>query len=69
MSATASATVVPFPREPWVSKAQLATHLGASLRWIDYRISEGMPCERFVGLVRFKISEAEAWLRAEETVS
>lgn len=49
--------------EPWLSKRDLARVLGCSTRWIEYRCAEGMPCERFGGLVRFQRGVCEDWLR------
>jgi hypothetical protein len=63
---TGAATVVPLrapsASEPWLTKNQLATRLHVSPRWIDYRRCEGMPCRKWAGIVRFRISEVEAWL-------
>jgi hypothetical protein len=61
------ATVIPFPNgasfEPWVSKKQLARHLGYSTRWIELRQREGLPHQRhWNGHCRYRISEVEAWL-------
>jgi len=48
--------------EPWLDKRQLAAHLGFSARWVDYRVSEGMPSHTFGKRRRFRISEVERWL-------
>jgi hypothetical protein len=64
-SGGASATVIPFPREPWVTKKQLAEHLGYSVRWVELRVKRGMPRAPFPGPMRFKISQVEAWLASE----
>lgn len=48
--------------EPWMSKRDLAHHLGFSIRWIEYRITEGMPHRTIGGRVRFQRSVVEAWL-------
>jgi predicted DNA-binding transcriptional regulator AlpA len=61
--------VVAFPtqrmgtREPWITRQQLALELGMSVRWIDYRITEGMPSRKLRGARRFRLTEVEAWLR------
>jgi hypothetical protein len=49
--------------EPWLSKKQLAGHLGYSTRWVELRVNEGMPCERWGGRLRFHVSEVEPWLK------
>jgi excisionase family DNA binding protein len=51
--------------EGWLTKQQLAAHLGYSTRWVEYRIHEGMPHERFGRRMRFRASEVEAWLKGE----
>lgn len=48
--------------EPWLTKTQLAKRLHVSVRWIDYRRVEGMPCDKWGGVVRFRLSEVEGWL-------
>jgi hypothetical protein len=53
----------PSASEPWLTKTQLAERLQVSPRWIDYRRAEGMPCEKWAGIVRFRLSEVESWLR------
>ena len=65
-SVSGSATVYPFPRrgwEPWLTKKQLAAHLGFSTRWIELRVNEGMPSTPFGGRRRFHLSEVEAWIK------
>jgi excisionase family DNA binding protein len=52
--------------EPWLSKRQLAQHLGFSGRWVELRVKAGMPHKRFGGRLRFRASEVEAWLETEE---
>jgi excisionase family DNA binding protein len=48
--------------EPWLSKQQLAGHLGFSVRWVELRVQEGMPHRRMGGRVRFQRSTVEDWL-------
>jgi excisionase family DNA binding protein len=48
--------------EPWLSKKQIAEHLGYSERWVDYRIRDGLPCKRLGNRWRFRRSEVETWL-------
>ncbi len=60
-----SATVIQFPAraaKPYLSKRQLADVLGFSVRWVDYRVHEGMPSHRFGKRRRFRLSEVERWL-------
>jgi hypothetical protein len=49
--------------EPWLSKRQLAAHLNYSTRWVELRVKEGMPHERWGGHLRFRVSEVEPWLK------
>lgn len=66
------ARIIAFPahrmldREPWVSRRQLAAHLGFSLRWVDLRVRDGMPSMKMRGERRFKVSECERWLEQQE---
>lgn len=48
--------------EPWLSKQQIAQHLGFSVRWVELRVAEGMPSTRMGGRLRFQISAVEDWL-------
>lgn len=50
--------------EPWLDKRGLAGHLGCSVRWIELRITEGMPHAIIAGRVKLRASETEAWLAA-----
>jgi hypothetical protein len=60
------AVVIPFPKrsdwEPWLTKRQLSCVLGFGTRWIEYRVSEGMPSTRIGGRCMFRLSEVEKWL-------
>lgn len=62
-----NASVIPLGArpvsEPWLTKDHLAERLNVSTRWIDYRRAEGMPYEKWGGVVRFRLSEVESWLR------
>jgi phage terminase Nu1 subunit (DNA packaging protein) len=62
-----SAGVIPLGAPPvsesWLTKDQLAERLKVSTRWIDYRRAEGLPCEKWGGVVRFRLSEVESWLK------
>lgn len=48
--------------EPWLDKHALATYLGCKVRWIEYRVSDGMPHALIAGRWKFKISVVEPWL-------
>lgn len=50
-------------REPWLTKQELARYLGFSLRWVELRVRDGMPCERFGSRLRFQRTEVEQWLK------
>ncbi|MGH2911369.1 MAG: helix-turn-helix domain-containing protein [Solirubrobacteraceae bacterium] len=52
-------------REPWVTKRELAAHLHVALRWIEAQHHHGLPHARRGGVLRYRISEVEAWLRGE----
>jgi hypothetical protein len=52
--------------EPWMSKRELAEHLGFSVRWVEYRIAEGLPHRVFGGRIRVQPSAAMAWLETRE---
>jgi excisionase family DNA binding protein len=48
--------------EPWLTKQQIAEHVGFSVRWVELRVAEGMPCRRMGGRLRFQRSSVETWL-------
>jgi hypothetical protein len=52
-------------REGWVTKRELALHLHVALRWIEMQHHNGLPHVRRGGVVRYRISEVEGWLRGE----
>jgi hypothetical protein len=49
--------------ERWITKQQLADHLLVTPRWIELQQHVGLPYLRMGGLVRYRISEVEAWFR------
>jgi hypothetical protein len=51
--------------EPWLGKNGLAEYLGCSERWIEYRMSEGMPHAMIAGRIKFRPSECERWLEQQ----
>lgn len=52
--------------EPWLTKRELADALSFSVRWVEYRVAEGMPHKIFGGRLRFQRTAVEAWLDARE---
>jgi hypothetical protein len=48
--------------EPWVTRRQLADHLQVTPRWIELQHRQGLPHLRRGGIVRYRISDIEAWL-------
>jgi excisionase family DNA binding protein len=48
--------------EPWITKQEVARHLGFSVRWVEYRIAEGLPHRRMGGRLRFQRTAVERWL-------
>jgi len=52
--------------EPWVSVDVAANHLGVTkdsvYRWIE---AKGLPAHRVGKLWKFKLSDVDAWVRAE----
>jgi excisionase family DNA binding protein len=63
-SPSSVARVIPFPREGWVTKRQLAEHLQVSEKTVERWMAAGMPCLRQGRSVRFRVSDCEAWLGA-----
>lgn len=55
--------------EPFITKAELANHMGFSVRWVERRVREGMPHHRVGGRLRFQRSQAVAWLMEHEEAS
>lgn len=48
--------------EPWLTKRQLADHLGVSARWIEDRVGEGLPHRALAGGHKFRLSQVEPWM-------
>ena len=48
--------------EPWLDKKGLAAHLGCGVRFLEYRLADGLPHAIIAGRVKFRASEAECWL-------
>lgn len=53
--------------EPWLTKQELAKYLGFSPRWVELRVRDGMPCERFGARLRFQRTPVEQWLKEGAT--
>lgn len=65
LPARPSATVAP---DRYLTRAELADHLGVSTKTIDRMLREGLPCHRFGRrLVRLRLAEAEDWLESRGT--
>jgi hypothetical protein len=47
----------------WIPKKQLAKQLGVSVRWLDYRVAEGLPHREIAGRLVFRLPQVESWLR------
>jgi excisionase family DNA binding protein len=61
LPARAAATVAP---DRYLTRVELADHLGVCTKTIDRMVREGMPRHSFGRrLVRFRLGEVEAWLR------
>jgi hypothetical protein len=50
------------PPEPWVTKQQLADHLGVTRRWIETQQPLDLPHLHTGGMNRYRISDVESWL-------
>lgn len=50
--------------EPWVKVEEVASHLGVAkdtvYRWVQ---SRGLPAHRVGRLLKFKVSDVDAWVR------
>lgn len=59
------AVTVPAVERPegYISKQALADHYEMSTRWVEQRMSEGLPHGHMDGRARFVLSDADEWLR------
>src|SRR3954470_24699801 len=48
--------------EAWLPLRVMAAQLGCSLRWLEYRVAEGMPTAVIAGRRKCRPSEVERWL-------
>jgi len=46
----------------WRDKHGIAEHFSCSIRWIEERMTEGMPHAYIAGRAKFKVARAESWL-------
>jgi hypothetical protein len=51
--------------EERLTKAEYAARLCCSVRWLEYRLAEGLPSELIAGRRKFRPSVADEWLRRE----
>ena len=60
--------LIQFPgrREPWVSLKVLAQHFSVSETTVKRWRVQGLPCMKVGRSVRFRVSEAEAWVQAKD---
>ena len=57
-----------FPeQERWLTTREIAQYLGFSTKWVLRQVRLGMPVAIMGARYRFKITEVEAWLRAQAT--
>ncbi len=52
-------------RECRLTKREYAEHLRVSVRWLEYRLAEGLPSEIIAGRHKFCPSVADQWLTRE----
>lgn len=55
--------------ERWVTKQELADHLGVSRRWIELQQRVGLPYLHMGGINRYSIIEVKEWLREKYTAT
>jgi hypothetical protein len=48
-----------------LTKAEYADHLRCSIRWLEYRLADGLPSDLIAGKRTFRPSVADEWLRRE----
>jgi hypothetical protein len=53
---------LPIRHEQWLTKRQLAAHLGCSTRFLEMRVAEGMPSRMAFGRRQFRLSQVQPWL-------
>ena len=57
------------PTEPLLTKRQFARAKSRSVRWVEMRVSEGMPSEMRGSMRYFRMSETDPWLEARRSQS
>ena len=50
------------PHERWLTRRQLADHMGFSPRWVSQQVADGAPCERIGGSLRFQLPAFTEWV-------
>lgn len=50
--------------ERWLDKRGIAGYFDVSVRWIEYRMEQGLPHAHIAGRAKFHVSEVEPWLEA-----
>lgn len=48
--------------ERWLDKEGIAAYFSCSVRWIEERMPEGLPCVYIAKKAKFRVSEVEPWL-------
>lgn len=51
--------------EPLLSAEEVGRRLGRSLRWVEERCREGLPCHRIGSRRMFRLTEVRNWLGGE----
>jgi hypothetical protein len=59
-----SVAYLPDRREVADACRTLAEHYGCSVRWLKYRLKDGMPSELIAGRRKMRLSETDPWLEA-----
>jgi hypothetical protein len=52
--------------ERWISKRELAEHLGYTRRWVELRMREGLPSLMIGGQRRYQLSAVMGWLQGDD---
>lgn len=54
--------------EPWVSLSEFAKHCDCSVRFLKYRVAEGMPSAIIAGKRKVQMRPALDWLEREDHI-
>jgi excisionase family DNA binding protein len=52
--------------DPMITKRDLAERLGISQRWIEYRMTDGLPFVRMGRAVRFQPTQVMSWIASQQ---